>query len=115
LNDVTNPNIAAGCIAGVYQQHCYQLPTTAEAYSKCHSIYNQVFAASIFKPLGEVCPAWKQGPRSGACARAISVFNVDLGYIVVTPQMASSLVSNIFGSPLYAPCINVGSIVCKWN
>jgi hypothetical protein len=114
LNDVTS-NIAAGCIAGIYMNYCYQLPATSTAYSQCHSIYNQVFELSIFKPLGDVCPAWRQGPRSAACASAISTFNVNLGYIVVNSAMASNLVTTIFRSTTYAPCINVGSITCRWT
>jgi hypothetical protein len=114
LSDVTNPEVPAGCIAGIYKKYCTKMPFTVEAFSRCHKTYEKVFDVSIFKSLGNVCPAWKEGPRSAACLRAVSTFNVNLGYIVVTSQMASDLVMNIFGSRLFAPCVNVGNIVCKW-
>jgi hypothetical protein len=114
LNDVTNPNVAAGCVAGIYQKYCANLPPTFAAYSRCQNTYDKVFDLSIFKPLGDVCPAWRDGPRSAACMRAVSTFSVNLGYIVVNSQMAGQLVSNIFGSRLYAPCIDFQGIVCRW-
>lgn len=113
LNQVTS-NIASGCIAGVYMKYCYQIPPTEAAFAQCHSVYNQVFSQSIFKTLGDICPAWKKGPRSVECAMAINNFYVDLGYMIVTPQMAKNLVNTIFSSKTYAPCVSVGTIVCRW-
>ena len=113
LNDVRNPEVPAGCIAGVYNKFCLDI-STAEKLDICQSVYNQVFQVSIFKPLGDVCPAWKNGPRSFECANAIRNFKYVLPYMVVTSDHAAQLTASIFGSRTYAPCYNIGSITCKW-
>jgi hypothetical protein len=113
LNDVTNPEVPAGCIAGVYQKFCLDISTEAKQ-AQCQSVYDQVFAVSIFKSIGAVCPAWKKGPRSFDCLTAVKNFQYQLPYILVTSQMAANLTSNILGSQKYAPCYNIGSIFCRW-
>jgi len=113
LNDVTNPEVPAGCIAGIYRKFCTDIATEAKL-AECQSVYNRVFAASIFKPIGEVCPAWKQGPRSKECFTATSKFRYQLPYILVTSEHATNLSATIFGSKKYAPCYNVGKIACRW-
>jgi hypothetical protein len=117
LNDVTNPNVPAGCVAGIYTKFCAGLsPTDAIGYANCRNAYDTVLARSIFNPIGAVCPAWKNGPKSMACAQAIAAFKVDLGYIVVTPAIAQNLVVNLIGNPIYSPCVTIpGSVTCNWN
>jgi hypothetical protein len=117
LNNVTNPNVPAGCIAGIYKKFCYNLaPTDATGYARCRNAYDAVLAQSIFAPIGAVCPAWRNGPKSMACAQAIAAFKVDLGYIVVTPAIAQNLVINLIGNPIYAPCVTIpDSVTCNWN
>lgn len=117
LNQVTNPNVPAGCIAGIYLKFCANLaPTNAAGYADCRKAYDTVLSQSIFAPIGQVCPAWKNGPRSVQCARAISEFKVNLGYITVTSGNAQDLVTNIIGNPFYAPCVTIpGSVTCNWN
>jgi hypothetical protein len=113
LNQIgTNSSIAAGCVAGVYMNYCYKLPGTEAAYRQCFNAYDQVFSQSIFKQIGDACPRWKSGPTSSNCVQAISTFNVNLGYMIVTPAMAQQLVNTIFKTN-YAPCANYGSIVCR--
>jgi Leucine-rich repeat (LRR) protein len=113
LNDVQNPEVPAGCIAGVYNKYCRDI-NSEEKLSQCQSIYDQVFDASIFKPVGAVCSAWKKGPRSLDCATAIKNFRVQLPYMVVTSEHAAQLVSNILASQRYAPCYSIGKITCRW-
>lgn len=113
LNDVRNPEVPAGCIAGIYRKFCLDIGTE-DKLAVCHGVYNQVFAASIFKPIGEVCPAWKKGPRSADCRAVISKFSYVLPYFKVTSEHAANLTANILGSKTYAPCFNVGKIVCRW-
>jgi hypothetical protein len=116
LDNIQSADVPAGCIAGIYNKYC----TNANTLAECQRYYDIVFAASIFKSLGEVCRAWKNGPRSGECAKAISAFSYD--YIVgddngvsVTVKVnkfhAQMLVANTLGNRVYAPCI---SSTCKW-
>jgi hypothetical protein len=113
LNDIRNPEVPAGCIAGIYKSFCVDINTEAKL-SRCHSIYDQVFAFSIFKSIGEVCPAWKKGPRSFDCLAAIKNFKYELPYMTVTPDHAANLTASILGSQMYAPCYNTGRISCRW-
>ena len=117
LNDVTNPNVPAGCIAGIYKRFCAGLaPTDVAGYTNCRNAYDSVLAQSIFAPIGAVCPAWKNGPKSLACAQTIASFNVDLGYVVVNSAIAQNLVMNLIGHPIYAPCVTIpGSVRCTWT
>ena len=122
MNNVQNPDVAAGCIAGIYNRFC-RYPGNAVLLGQCHDAYNRVFAASYFKPLGDVCPAWRRGPRSLSCAQAISAFsyNYFLGndaisgqpvYLQLDSRHAHQLVVNIFANPTYAPCV---ASTCIWN
>jgi hypothetical protein len=124
LNNVTSADVAAGCIAGIYNKFCKN-PYDPVLFSQCQDAYDRVFAASFFKPLGDVCPAWKQGPRSAACLRAISTFLFDflIGkdtvtgqnvYLKLTSAHANKLVGNIFGSRVYAPC-PFAAPKCNWS
>ena len=82
--------------------------------AQCHRVYDQVFTVSIFKPIGDVCPAWKRGPRSLECYNAIQKFRYQLPYMLVTSDHAASLSSNIFGSQTFAPCVSTPRITCRW-
>jgi hypothetical protein len=113
LNDVQNPEVPAGCLAGIYSKFCKDI-STPEKLLNCHSAYDQVFTVSIFKPIGDVCPAWKYGPRSFECAITIRNFKFELPYITVTSDHAANLVRNILASPLYAPCHNTTLTKCNW-
>jgi hypothetical protein len=122
LNNVTNADVPAGCVAGIYNTYCYN-PGNAVLLGQCHAAYNRAFSASFFKSIGDVCPAWKRGPRSSNCALAISVFSYNLvtgqdpktGQDIIlklNSQHASQLVSTIFASRTYAPC--VAPFACYW-
>jgi hypothetical protein len=113
LNDVRNPDVPAGCIAGIYKQYCADVSTEAKL-AQCQSIYDQVFSVSIFKPIGDVCPAWKRGPRSFDCLNTIRNFKYELPYMMVTSEHAGNLTANILASQTYAPCYPVGRITCRW-
>jgi Leucine-rich repeat (LRR) protein len=113
LNDVRNPEVPAGCIAGIYKYFCADVSTEA-SLARCHLAYDQVFTVSIFKPLGDVCFAWKKGPTSFECVSAIKEFRYTLPYMEVTSAHAGYLVSNILASRTFAPCYDTGSITCKW-
>ena len=113
LNDVMNPELPAGCIAGLYKKFCTDVDTY-EKLSVCQDIYDQVFGASIFNSIGQVCPAWRNGPRSLKCKSTLKNFKVDLGYMTVTSEHASNLTSVILGSTKFAPCYDVGGITCRW-
>jgi Leucine-rich repeat (LRR) protein len=116
LNNVFGQDVAAGCIAGVYYKYCSN-PWDSDLLSQCHDVYNRVFAASIFKSLGEVCPAWKKGPLSASCASAIRSFSYSgtlSGYQVqLGPMHAQELVKTIIGQPRYAPC--QAPFACNWE
>jgi len=77
LNNVQNADVAAGCVAGIYNRFCYN-PSNPSLLAQCHDAYNRAFGASFFKPLGDVCPAWRKGPLSASCARAIQSFSYNL-------------------------------------
>jgi hypothetical protein len=118
-------DVAAGCVAGIYQKWCTQ-PTSSDStiLRQCHDAYNKVFAASIFKSLGDVCPAWKKGPLSNSCAQAIDSFSYSLYmgigpdgapvYLQLNRAHAFQLVTSTFGSPVYAPCPSILSF-CNWK
>jgi hypothetical protein len=112
LNNIQNPEVPTGCIAGLHTKFCADV-STPEKQANCHFVYDQVFTVSIFKPIGDVCPAWKRGPRSFECSRAINNFKFELPYIRVTSDHAANLVKNIFSSPLYAPCRST-FMTCHW-
>jgi hypothetical protein len=119
LNNTQGADVAAGCIAGIYQNFCMS-PATLD---KCQEAYDLAFAASYYSSLGAVCPAWKFGPRSSACASAITKFVFDLKvgdtpdnppvpiYLRLNSTHATQLVGTIFASQKYAPCI---ASTCKW-
>lgn len=123
LSNVTSADVPAGCIAGVYNTYCTN-PANATLLMQCQNAYNQAFAASIFSSLGAVCPAWKKGPRSAACSLAVATYsyNYTLGYdatsgktayLLLNSTQAAQLVSNILGSPKYAPC-PYPAPTCNW-
>jgi Leucine-rich repeat (LRR) protein len=122
LNNVQSSDVAAGCIAGIYNKFCLW-PTNPTLLSQCQDAYNRAFDASIFKSLGAVCPAWRKGPLSNSCATAVSQFSYNylLGYDLQGAPMylnlnstnARDLVKTIFGSPKYAPC--QAPVVCSWQ
>jgi hypothetical protein len=114
LNDITNADVPAGCIAGIYQKFCVRAQFEDIALPICQNAYDQVFSVSIFKPIAEVCPAWKKGPQSAECASAIKDFRFQLPYILVTSAHAANLNANIFARPRYAPCRNTASVTCNW-
>jgi hypothetical protein len=121
LSNVQGADVAAGCIAGIYNKLCTQ-PWNADLLSQCQKAYDSVFAVSIFKTLGRVCPAWKNGPRSPNCASAIASFTYTYKMGVdpvtgtqITLKLGSShakeLVGTLFASTKYAPCF---ASTCKW-
>jgi hypothetical protein len=122
LDNVLGQDVAAGCIAGIYNKYCYN-PFNSTLLNQCHDAYNRAFAASFFKPLGDVCPAWRQGPFSSSCATAVLSFShqylvgrdasgVNV-YLTLNNTHASELVRNIFAHPKYAPC--QAPVVCSWK
>jgi Leucine-rich repeat (LRR) protein len=115
LNNVVGQNVAAGCVAGIYNTYC-QTPTNPTLLKQCQDTYDRAFGASVFKPLSDVCPAWKQGPRSAACAAAINSFSrPTFGFngvsIPLNSGHARELVNTVFASKTYAPCV---AATCKW-
>jgi hypothetical protein len=123
LNNVQGNDVAAGCIAGIYNKFCRN-PLNVGLLKKCHDAYDTVFSASFFKPLGEVCPAWKKGPLSRSCALAIANFShqyfvgIDRTtrkpiYIDLNSSHARDLVRNIFGNRMFAPC--QAPFNCAWT
>jgi hypothetical protein len=121
LNNVQGADVAAGCIAGIYNKFCL---STSPLFSlaECQRNYNQAFGASIFQPLGDVCPAWKFGPRSTNCGQAITAFKYSLEvakdpltgapiYVNLNATHAGELVKSIFSNRNYAPCT---ASTCKW-
>jgi len=115
LNDILNPEVPAGCIAGLFKEYCFDIATPTKL-ARCHTKYNEVLKASIFQSIGEVCPAWKSGPRSLKCRKAVKTFSYDLGYMMVTSKHASQFTRNVFESRRYAPCFNSNSnTACNWE
>ena len=122
LNSVQNADVAAGCIAGIYNKLCSN-PFDATLLAQCHDAYNRAFAAYYFKSLGANCPAWRYGPRSELCASAILTFTyrVSLGYdsngnpvyVNLNRTHASQLVGTIFADQRYAPCMGT-AFKCMW-
>jgi hypothetical protein len=117
LNQVQNANVPAGCLSGIYNNYCRD-PFSADLLGKCHAIYEQVFRASVFKPLVEVCPAWKFGPRSQKCVFAISSFRAIVSYgdgrkVALGKTQAQELVNTIFASRTFAPCV-APAPRCNW-
>jgi len=121
LNNVQNADVAAGCVAGIYNRFCYN-PADSTLLAQCHDAYNRVFSASFFKPLGDVCPAWRRGPFSASCANAIRSFSYNLlmgydplgnpVYLNLNSYHAGELVKNIFAQPKFAPC--QAPATCTW-
>jgi hypothetical protein len=74
LDNVLGKDVAAGCVAGIYNKFCSN-PSDASLLAQCHDAYNRAFGASFFKPLGDVCPAWRKGPLSRSCVTAIKNFS----------------------------------------
>ena len=117
LNNVMGADLAAGCIAGIYNRFC-KTPSDSSLLGQCHDAYNRAFAASYFKPLGDVCPAWKNGPVSASCLRAIGSFthsyNIGSGKTFeVTSKHARDLVNVLFRQPKFAPC--QAPFTCCWE
>jgi hypothetical protein len=122
LDNVTGQNVVAGCIAGIYNRFCLT-PSNPTLLAQCHDAYNRVFAASFFKSIGDVCPAWKKGPFSALCATAIKNFSYNLFmgkdpskndvYLNLNSTHAQQLVSNILAQPKYAPC--QAPVTCSWT
>jgi len=114
LNDIRNPEVPAGCIAGLYKKFCLDV-SSHDKLAQCQSMYDQVLSASIIRSVGEVCPAWKNGPRSLKCRAAVKAFSYDLGYMVVTSDHISNFTNSILGSPRFSPCMNSNTTTCKWE
>jgi hypothetical protein len=123
LNNIQGQDVAAGCIAGIFNKFCRD-PSNTGLLKKCHEAYDTVFAASFFRPLGEVCPAWKKGPNSRSCAQAIANFShrylleidpITGGgtYIDLNSSHARDLVRNILGNRMFAPC--QAPFNCAWT
>jgi hypothetical protein len=123
LNNVQGSDVAASCVAAIYKNFCYN-PTDTQLLRQCHNAYNAVFSNSFFKSLGDVCPAWKRGPRSSACTNAISTFSYHFyigkdnatgqdTYLTLGSSHATQMVKNIFGSKIYAPC-PYPAPACNW-
>jgi len=115
LSSITE--LSAGCIAGIYNKFCTN-PADATLLARCHDAYNQVFSVSQFKALADVCFAWKIGPNSASCKRAVSAFTGSLSQsgitISLTSVHAEELRKNIFSSIRYAPC-PISSPKCVWG
>lgn len=121
LNNVQSSDVVAGCISGIWNSFCKN-PYDKILLGQCHDAYNRAFGASIFKSLGNVCPAWKSGPRSLSCSTAISTFsyNYEIGkdaagnpiYMRLNASHAQQLVSQVFASQTFAPC--VAPYTCYW-
>jgi hypothetical protein len=122
LNNIQGQDVAAGCVAGIFNKFCCN-PFDAMLLAQCHDAYNRAFAASFFRPLGDVCPAWKKGPLSRSCATAIGSFSYRylIGkdasgasvFMTLDRTHAQELVRNIFGQPKFAPC--QAPFVCSWQ
>jgi hypothetical protein len=118
LDNVQSRDVPAGCVAGIYSRFCYD-PSNPELLSQCHDLYNRAFSASIFKPLGDVCPSWKKGPFSASCAQAVASFSYELvlgdqiSVIRLTSAHAQELVKNIFAHRFFAPC--EAPATCSWE
>ena len=118
LDDVQDQDVPAGCIAGIFNKLCSN-PSNATLLAQCHIAYDQAFAASVFKPLEEVCPAWKKGPRSFSCGHAIHKFsfkglNKKKGNMIrLTTRHAKELVRMLFENPRFAPCTDESK--CTWH
>jgi len=110
-------DLYAGCLLGLYNKFC----RNPAPISQCQDTHYQVWQSSIYKSLGAVCPAWKSGPRSKACTKAVSDFSQKVvsgldasgrpEYQTYGPLVAQELVNTIFTSKIYAPC--TGSS-CSW-
>jgi hypothetical protein len=125
IGSAAGADVAAGCVAGIFQKWCDQ-PASNDLtiLRQCHEAYNKVFAASFFKPLGDACPAWKKGPQSQSCVKAINNFSYSLYqgigpsgspvYLNLNSTHAADMVKTTFGNPAYAPCPTTLS-VCNWR
>lgn len=116
LNSLTE--LSAGCIAGIYNRYC----RNSKNLVQCHKAFDDVFAASKFKSLGAVCPAWKRGPNSDSCLREVAAFTATLEMSKVPPEHitlnsvhAEELRKNIFADPKRAPCVTSKTIQCTWG
>ena len=99
LNYVGNQDILVGCIAGIVY-----LCQAASNYAECRRYYVEVFANSIFAPIGANCPAWKSGINSTACTTAVNGFNAVLEYTSVNKYFASLFATTLFANKIWAPC-----------
>jgi hypothetical protein len=106
VNQVNSADVAAGCIAGVYQKFCTN-PADLSMMAECRNAYNRILTNSAFKVIGEACPTWMSGPRSANCAQAISNFRpvVVENNIILTADTARQFVENILARPKFAPCV----------
>jgi len=109
LNDFTNKEVVAGCVAGIYNNLCKDKADLVP----CQSAYDKVVSQSYFAPLG-VCAAWKFGPKSFPCQEAIYNFVVKLDYITLTRTHANDFVTSTLASKTYAPCTTTSTVTCKW-
>lgn len=123
LKNVTE--LSAGCVSGIYNKFC-RTPTNGRLLAQCHDAYNRAFEVSKFKALGNICFAWKNGPKSAACNSTVREFKayVEMGvdpstnkpiYLHLTAKHAEELRKNLFASPKYAPCVSSQSIKCTWT
>jgi hypothetical protein len=122
INNVQGADVAASCISALYNTYCNK-PYDPNSLKNCHINYDTVFSNSFFKPLGDVCPAWKRGPKSNDCARAISTFSYNYlkvdpvtgqkSYLRLDSTHAQQLVTTIFASTTYAPCPDPAP-TCNW-
>lgn len=77
LNSLSkSKDILLGCMAGIVY-FCQ----SKKDWSNCRYYYDTVFANSFYAPIGKTCPAWKSGPRSIACAKAVSQFRRKYGLL----------------------------------
>jgi len=121
LNMCDLRSLPAGCIAGVFNKYC-SMPTNPTLLLQCHDAFNRAFGASVFKTLGDTCPAWKDGPNSQSCATAVRNFKAssEIGtgsslYTTLDSRHAEELRKNIFASPKFAPCVSSSLIKCSWT
>lgn len=108
LNNVANQDILAGCVAGIVYFCQAQTDLTP-----CQRYYDTIFSRSIFEPIGANCPAWKSGPNSGNCIKAVETFSVSLEYTTVNKDFANFFARILFADQKYAPCNSIAQ-KCTW-
>jgi len=119
LNKFQNQDISAGCLAGIV----YFCQRKADL-TQCHRYYEITFSNSIFKPIGDNCPAWKYGPNSANCKNALNGFYFRLSYTsstgrdylynIVDQTFATFFAKTLFTNRDYAPCITSDQVKCTW-